>query len=321
MKEKYLPGVFLLFVLGALAAIPLRVTELLFSIDSSGFYLTGKGVVPVLNILLVVLTVALLVPFFVTAVPCPLARHSSRLTAAIAALVGIFFIGDIGARMGQVFSSSTLLASNGSAVVFGDLLISIAALLAAIYFFQLAVAIYTQKPMSFSVTALFPLIWGVLILTVSFMQYTTIANISEQLFDVLKMVFMLLFLYYNARVTGRMPNGKEMRGIFAFGLPAALFVLVTVPPRMVAHLINSARGSAPGMEGILYLLLAAYILDLLAESYLHAKREGDSRPYVDYESDDSAGKPAADSPDAGDTANNSETQAEPPAGPDKPEQD
>ncbi|MDR3645371.1 MAG: hypothetical protein P4M02_09895 [Clostridia bacterium] len=271
MEKKYLTILFAVFAAGTLAVIPMRIAELFFAIDSSGFYISGNKIVPFLDVFLIIFTLALLSPFFVPRVQNAVAwREGSKVSGVIALLLGLEFCVEIVLRFSVLFGYGQPLNAGATyKESAGSFVIAVAALLTAVYFLMLAFRHLTGRQIGLGGASLFPVIWGVVILTVSFMQYTTIANISELLFDVLRMVFVLIFFYYNARVTGGVPSGREYRGLVAFGMPAALFCVVSTLPRLIAHMINSSHGEIYDYFDVFSILLgltlAAYIIDLLAE--------------------------------------------------------
>lgn len=283
MKKHPIPLIFLLFIVGTLIALPVRTAEFFSAIDSSGFYVSGNSLVPFLNVFLVVFTVVLLASYLIR----PVQRdfrwpRGSKVTGVLALLLGLALLAEMVLRFLAVLGFESAVSDSTYKSNSGCFLVGIGALLAALYFFLLAFHQFARRKTRLAVSSLFPVLWCVLLLIYSFMQYTAIANISKLLFDVLRMVFLLVFFYYNGRITGGVPNGREWRGAAAFGLPAALFGLLSSLPRLIAHGVDPTRGFIDdGYElfsVVLSLLLTAYVLDVLAGAYLSMRRHGPEEP-------------------------------------------
>jgi hypothetical protein len=275
-------GIFVgVFFAGLLAAIPMRTCVIMFDIDpKTGFYNGGGSLVAALNILLLIVTVLLLVPSFIksfrklSAQP----RHSAAagfLLAAVAILFVIDAVNDfVGAandmqalHVGELseLARSTLLNSMyGAAVncVFG--------LAAAAFFALYSSASFKGRRIAMPVASKMPVLWAGVKLMSAFIRYTDIVKNSEYLYDMLKMVFVMIFLYYHARFTGKVSNGNELKGMLAFGLPAVFFSLVSILPRYIALALGrTAQAVNIGITSdLLFLGLAVYIATVLYAAFL-----------------------------------------------------
>lgn len=273
IKKGIYYSLFAIMVLGVLAAIPLRTCLILYAIDpKTGFYVAGSQLVSALNILLIILTALLVLPllFIKQKGSAPSLKKSMPL-GIMAGLLAISMAFDAIVSFGNVF------VSNAGA---GQFITALSEVFAVIFFAVFASKLTTgniekEEAHSLTLAALVPIIWAALTLIVTFMHYTTIANISEYLFDVLKMVFILLFLYYHARTVGRMPNGKEIKGLFMMGLPAVLFSLVATLPYYIAHIVDSSKGQFPQPGSIVYVVFSVYILFTLVDVIKRAKNPVD----------------------------------------------
>jgi hypothetical protein len=252
-----------LFLLGLVAAVPLRTCAILFDIDpKTGFYYGGSGLVTALNILLIAVTVLLLAPMVMksykgfAAEPGP-----SVVTGILSAVVAAFFCID-GAHEFYILT----VQATGAGTFFNSML----EFIAAVFFVMMAVSSLKGGRIAFPAASLLPVIWATIHLMVAFMHYTTVVNVSEYLFDMLKMVFVMIFFYYHARYTGRVANGREIRGMLAFGLPAAFFSLLSILPRYLA-LAFGHTATINLSDDLLYLTLAIYILNCLVHIF-SAKR-------------------------------------------------
>lgn len=259
MNKKLFLAFFALFVVGIIVSVPMRIVELLRYIDpSTGFYSGGETLVTALNVFLFIITLLMLIPLlFKSDEMQKTFVRKSQAAAVICFVAALCFFGACLAKMGQLILTSSP----------GEFFIALSELLAGIFFILLGMK-RSGSSLNLAAPALFPVFWGIIILIVSFMQYTAIANISKSLFDVMKMVFMLVFLYYNAMAVGEIPNNRGINGLMAFGLPAAFFSILTTVPKAVAYLIKANSGSAPSLNDALYFLLSIYVLYVLVEAYL-----------------------------------------------------
>ena len=256
-------GPFLMILAVALlVAVPLRVCLILFDIDpKTGFYIGGSRWVLLLNGLLVAFTVLLLIPLGMKkSLRDVRARlHGTRTSGVLTALLAAAFLTDAGYEFFLVMADRTA----------GNLFTSFAALAAGCFFAALAVSHLRGRSTAYPFGALLPTLWAIIHLMVSFMHYTTIVNVSEYLYDMLKMVFMMIFLYYYSRCAGNVSNRMETRGMLAFGLPAVLFAMVSTLPRYIAWLCGNRGVSLAVPEDLVFTLLSVYILVVLTGIFRH----------------------------------------------------
>ncbi|MFT9056365.1 MAG: hypothetical protein ABF449_07035, partial [Ethanoligenens sp.] len=121
--------------------------------------------------------------------------------------------------------------------------------------------------------ALLPVLWATVHLIVSWMRFTTVVNISANLFDLLKMVAFMLFFYYHARLFGGVSNGREHRGLLSFGLLATFFGLLSAVPPLWVRLTGGRVGAFQLPDAIATLVLSVYILVLLVQLFLRRPTE------------------------------------------------
>lgn len=249
---------FAVFAVSVAVLVPVRTWVLLHSVDpATGFYYDSAPMVGALNIGLIVFTVALLVPF--------LMKRAGKLgtgtfnnapvTAILAFILAVSLIADFADKMSNIISFKTMSA--------GVFLTGLTAVFAGISFFVLGRAMM-GKNLNLNAVSLVPVLWGVVNLVSTFMNLTTIANISEYLYEVLQMVFCMIFLYYHARIISGMENRTEINGAVAFGLPCALFGLLASVPRIIVHLISAHKGSFPGVDGLVLIVFSVYVVSFLA---------------------------------------------------------
>lgn len=245
------------FAVGLCVAVPLVVNLILYSIDpSTHFYYDNAQLVPVANGLFIALTVVMIVPIFLKRAGASSAFAPGRKPAIafFSALMALALCVDSVYDIGQ-----TLLPGVGV----GDFVTGIAGFLSLIFFLSLAESCISGRKTDLRLIALLPVLWGVIRLITTFMHLTQVANISQYLYEVLQMVFAILFLYYNARLVGSVSNSRELNGVFAFGLPCAFFGLLATLPPVIANAMNSHRGNPPTIDDAVYLAMSLYILAVL----------------------------------------------------------
>lgn len=245
-----------LFFVGLCAATPLLVNLILYSIDpKTHFYFDNAKLVPGVNALLIILTVALIIPLFVKRVGLYKGFSPARkpVVAVFSALLGVSLC------LSSAYDLIHTFTSGGA----GAFLTGLSGFLAAIFFFTFAVIKFKGGQANLRLLALLPVLWGVVNLVSTFMSLTQIANISIYLYEVLQMVFAILFLYYHARFAGDISNMREINGMFAFGLPCAFYGIASTLPQFIAHAIDSTKGRLPDANDAALLAMSLYIIVLL----------------------------------------------------------
>lgn len=256
MNKKWYGALFVLFSAGLTASVLLRTCLILYAVDpKTGFYVEGSTLVSSLNILLIVFTAILLIPFLMKD------RQKSSLPVHSSALSTVSFLLAVSMLLDAVLQLGQVIFGSGGAGVF---LSGITEAIASITFFSLGTQYLSVKKASHWAVSLLPVVWSAFHLITTFMHYTTIANISEYLFDIVRLVFVLLFLYCHARLTGNVKNYKQVNGLFACGLPAALYSGLSTLPHYFAYFSGTNKGSLPTANDAVYLILSIYILILLA---------------------------------------------------------
>ena len=249
---------------GLIAAIPLRTYIIMFDIDpKTGFYNGSRNLVTIVNILLFVVTVLLVAPLVI--------KSYKKLEAAPRRSITIGVISAVAALafcINAVYEFYLLASGTGGVGVFINSMLEFAA---AAFFLLFSWASFKGGRIAFPIASLLPVIWATVHLMAAFMHYTTVVNISEYLFDMLKMAFVMIFFYYHARFTGRVTNGNELKGMLAFGLPAVFFSLISILPRYIAMTFGrTVTFDLP--EDLLFVVLSVYIAAVLYVAFFTRNR-------------------------------------------------
>ena len=96
-------------------------------------------------------------------------------------------------------------------------------------------------------------VWGLYYMVVTFMTYSAVATTQESLFTVGGGAWMLLFLLSEGKMLSGVGGRKASRGVFVFGLPAAMFWTVYVLSNTA--LILFGRGYATEMPYVIQIVM------------------------------------------------------------------
>ncbi len=130
--------------------------------------------------------------------------------------------------------------------------------------------------------ALVPPVWGCLFLVLLFITYSAVVNQVENVYHTCTVVFLLLFLFTQAKLFTGIESAKSGKMIVVVGLPAALLALSTGVPSCVQFF---SEGRTPGAVPIgLHLaniVLAFYIVAFLRALERSPLRPAETRPRPD----------------------------------------
>ena len=228
----------IVFLLGALIALPLKIYQLLTSVDYSTGFFTSEGA---LNIILPVVLVVFVIGCFVMS-------YTSRQYPQYSPNVKCVPLGIISAvtALAIGWNSASDLLDQENAAFEGTigLIYSCIGLICVLAFLFPAVSFFMGNNLieSRPVIMMLPVFWMGMRMVLTFLEFTTKANINENIYDLLMMVFMLLFLLAAAKfLSGSAGNSSKL--LFAGGCPAALFALLSTVPRYILKLSGNAEFS------------------------------------------------------------------------------
>ena len=243
----------LIIAVALLIALPVRVYQYLHVIDgTTGFYNTWSNPTVFglygLCALVIILVVALsLKNSKKTIYAMPVGKKTSvgiaSLAAAIAFLVEsgynayrVFLI-----TSGQLTQEQLVIGDNigKPTLVFMSIQV-LFGILSTAFFALLAVSFLSGKEQykKAVLLAVSPVIWGVARLMIGFTQTISYRYVSELLFDLFMIVFMCMFGVAFAKMcAGVLENRVQMR-LFAYGILAAFFALLSAVPRYIMVLMS-----------------------------------------------------------------------------------
>ena len=109
------------------------------------------------------------------------------------------------------------------------------------------------------VFSLFPSIWLCCTLVSSIINYTSYVNLSENICDMLAIMFLLLFVFAQAKLAAKQQIVRSGKGVYAFGFSAMLFVGVTALPNLFFQMEGWVTTSSLGLTfSIAAVCIAAY---------------------------------------------------------------
>ncbi len=248
----------IVFAVTLLVTLPTRIYQILFLVDQdTGFYTDGNKTTAIISIGLVVGVVLMIVICAMDKRQRTYSPIRSIPTAVLCALTGL------GVIFQYVLSS---LSGNEHKNQIAYTILSIVGILAGVililtaYNFAIGQNIFAKIPL----LSLVPSLWGCACLITLFITYVSVVNISENIYDTFTVIFVLLFLFAQAKVFAGIDAQKSGKMLYVFGLPAVLMALVTGVPSAVLLFSGMSRTSSfPVGLHMVNILLALYMIAFL----------------------------------------------------------
>lgn len=174
-----------------------------------------------------------------------------------------------------VVQSLVSLAVDGTSHQFIYMILSLLGILAGMvliftgYGYSVGRNVFAGHPLA----ALLPPLWGCFCLFSLFVAYVGIVNVAQNVYNTLAVVFLLLFLFTQAKLFAGVESGKAAQRVRMFALPAVLFLFTTGIPGSAASLAGVRQsGFFPAGLYFVNVIMAFNILAFLA-AYGSAPRE------------------------------------------------
>ena len=187
--------------------------------------------------------------------------------AAFGALAGVFVLVQSVVGLGSFETGEGLLFFR---IFSGVGIFAGAALLATAYGLATGQRVIGTHPLA----ALVPTIWGCLFLVFLFILDSSAVNQAENVYHTFTVVFLLLFLFTQAKLLTGIESAKSGKLIYAAGLPAVLLAFSTGIPSCVQFF---AAGRTPGAVPI-GLHMANIVLAFYIAAFLRALERLPHRP-------------------------------------------
>jgi len=242
----------IIFIVAFLSAIPVRIYQLKNLIEpTTGFYNENHNsiLIPVLYAILVA-SVAFIIAFSYLSGSMPKTKNLEGQNSGfgiICICMAVSFVYDAGMvviNLVNGFASGSagmsFMRFLRSADGFPYLIQAVFGFISAFYFFIYGVS-YIKGKAGFEkvgMIALAPVGWAIGRIVYRFMTPISFTKVSELLFELIMLAFLMIFFITFARITTEVQNEDKMWAIFAAGLPAALFCFLCSLPRLTMYIMG-----------------------------------------------------------------------------------
>ena len=245
-----------IFVLSLVVALPLRTYQLLVMVNpENGFFENSNFAVPVLYIAAFVFAALMVIlSFFSKGIPAPkITEGKNFVLGSVSLVLSVGFVLDAIRVLQSItpqtaygfnsYASQTLVGAfikeNGGVFVILELIF---AAVSALYFIIFGVSFFEGKSTykKIPLMALSPVIWSMSILISKLMKPVSFITVSELLFEIFALVFVMIFFLAFARVSTGVFTENGMWSVFGCGFAAALFGGMITIPRLIAAFVGIA---------------------------------------------------------------------------------
>ena len=245
-----------IFILSMVTALPLRTYQLLVMVNpENGFFENSNFAVPALYIIAFVFAALMVVlSFFSKGIPAPkITEGKNFVLGAVSLVLTVGFVLDVINIVQTItpqtsygfnsYASQSLVAAfikeNGGAFLIVQL---VSAVLSALYFLIFGVSYFEGKATykKIPLLSLAPVLWGMSILISKLMKPVSFITVSELLFEIFALVFIMIFFLTFARVSTGVFTENGMWSVFGCGFAAALFGGIITIPRLITAFVGLA---------------------------------------------------------------------------------
>ncbi len=243
-----------------LISLPTRLYQIFFLADKdTGFFTDGGTTTGIISVSLAV-GILLVLVFAAREKYTEKAYQPVRSmpTAVLAVLTGLGLAVESAVAMGSENGSNYIMYMILS--LFG--ILTGAVLILTAYDFATGQNHFIRMPL----LALLPSLWGCVCLITLFITCVPVVNVSENIYDAFAVIFLLLFLFTQAKLFAGVGDVKSGRLIYFFGLPAILLTLVTgVSGTVMLFAGLNQSGMFPAGLHAVNLLIALYAISFLRD--------------------------------------------------------
>ena len=232
---------------GALfVSVPLRICQLIFFVDYETGFFTDDGVITTSLTIFLFLTSAVLIFMCLRDKNAPkryppIKNIPAGLTAGASGIVtlihSVLAIASFAKPRDSVEAAAVSTGQQYLTVILG-----LVGVIAGAIWIVTAVGYFTRKNFfrEMPVFSLIPPVWMCLNLVALILNYTTYANFTENVYDMLTVMFMLIFVFTRAKLFAGVRLTSSGKRIYAFGLPAILFSCITAAPNVVLQIVGKS---------------------------------------------------------------------------------
>ena len=249
MKTKYL---WLTFGIAFLLAVPLRVYQLLFLMDSTGFYTDGDTTSwMILGILFAATAILVVGSLTGKKLPKRFTQTRNIPSGVINVLLGAgavcYSIWEI-MRLAAPKDPNTSLAGG---LLYVAIILSFVGVGAGIVWILNGVSSFLGKNLLrwIPTAGILPPIWMAILLFIQTVQFTgnsITLNNTEQLYDTTTLVFMALFAFNHCKMFAGAQGKKCGKRVYGYGLPTVLFGVISALPGILSALFHTTDAGSFG---------------------------------------------------------------------------
>lgn len=234
----------IIFVAAAIIALPVRTLQYFTVIENdTGFFVQNDWSVYVLAAVTFAAIIALLVLGFAKRktldYSLEVTKRPGQGILCFTAVGG--FLANAGGIIAEIINSNgfTQEENTSNMILCAQ---AVFAVLSAIYFFALGTSYLSGKSngSEYRLISLAPVIWSIFRLVFRFTRTISYIRVSDLMFEMLMLVFFIMFFMAFAQVNSRVDPKKKEWKIAAYGLSAALLALLCFVPRFIVMITGNA---------------------------------------------------------------------------------
>ena len=241
-----------LMCIGILVACPMRIFQMLRNIDpATGFYIDYDSImIIILYAVLALASVLILVLSFLSArIPASIAPGGRQIPLAVTSLaVGLtLFYDAVSMYFSGTQETATIVQNVGSASLIHHFR-ALAAVLAGLYFLIFFVSYLTGNELhkKVRILSLMPLFWALARILERITVVISIVRVSELLFEICALVFLMMFFMSFARVVSDVNSKGSMWSVIACGSVAVMFIMTYAVPRLMLVVTGNSANLVTG---------------------------------------------------------------------------
>lgn len=241
-----------LMCIGILVACPMRIFQMLKNVDpATGFYINYDSVMIIIlyAVLALVAVLILVLSYLSGRIPASIAPKGRQVPLAITSLVFALtlFYDSVSKYFVGTQETATIIQNTGSTSMIHHFR-SLAAVLAGLYLIVLFISYISGNELykKVKILSLMPLFWTLARILERITVVISIVRVSELLFEICALVFLMLFFMSFARVVSDVNSKGTMWSVIACGSVAAMFIMTFAVPRLMLTLTGNQESLVAG---------------------------------------------------------------------------
>lgn len=241
-----------LMCVGILVACPMRIFQMLKNVDpATGFYINYDSVMIIIlyAVLALVAVLILVLSYLSGRIPASIAPKGRQVPLAITSLVFALtlFYDSVSKYFMGTQETATIIQNTGSTSMIHHFR-SLAAVLAGLYLIVLFISYISGNELykKVKILSLMPLFWTLARILERITVVISIVRVSELLFEICALVFLMMFFMSFARVVSDVNSKGSMWSVIACGSVAAMFIMTFAVPRLMLTLTGNQENLVAG---------------------------------------------------------------------------